>query len=523
MNTLEPGSDLAQLIAKLTIGGGIMGFHTPSETKLTPSSATDALMVFVVTMLCLGCFSGSNGSIPITTSSEQARQYYVTGRELDECLRRFEAAHYFNKALALDSNFALAYLALAALESSMPERMRLLNKAITLGASASEGERLLIRAYQANLAGNRKTEQKHLRALTALYPEDERALTMLGNSLLNAGDYRAAIKHYERAIKLNPQYSPVYNQLGYANSYLEQYDAAEQAFLKYIELIPDDPNPYDSYAELQLRKGNFAKSLEYYQKALKKNPYFFPAYGGVSSVYNFLGDYDEARIQIRTLDERARTAEHHRLAMYGMAVSYADQGNLDSALVYLRQSSALADRANDLLGLALDLNSMAEVHLAAGRSSKALSLIHKARKKIEQSPMADRLSDRMLKRFHQFAIRAAIQDNDLTKARYHLKKLDKVLARSDGLAEERLRHELAGLIALAEKDAKTAIRELEAADLRSPSNLWHLADAYELSGSGKRAEELRIKALTSYIDNNLEFSLLRATAKDYSILAQQGD
>ncbi len=477
------------------------------------------LVLTALAVIFLGCFSGNTKTIPITTTSDEAYQYYLTGRELDERLRYFEATHYFKKALAVDSNFALAYLALAEQEPSTPERARLLNKAVVFGKSASEGEQLLIRIYQAQLAGDRQIQQQLLRQLIERYPKDERARTMLGNSLLTAGDYRAAIQQYERVIKLNPEYPPVYNQLGYANSYLEQYDAAEEAFQKYIELIPDDPNPYDSYAELQMRKGNFAESLEFYQRALKKNPYFFAAYGGVSSVYNFLGDYDEARIQIRTLSERARTTDHQRLAMYGMAVSHADEGNLDSALAYLRQSYTLADKANDLLGAAMDLHSMAEINLAKREPTKTLSLIHKARKKIEQSPMADRLTNRMLKRFYQYAIRAAIQNNDLKMARHHLTQLDDVIAQSNGLAEERLRHEMAGLIALAENDPHTAIEELQAADLRSPSTLWHLADAYKLAGEDERSQQLRVKALTSYVDNNLEFSLLRATHSSHSILA----
>ena len=38
------------------------------------------------------------------------------------------------------------------------------------------------------------------------------------------------------------------------------YADAEKAFQKYIELIPKDPNPYDSYAELLLKMGRFDDS-----------------------------------------------------------------------------------------------------------------------------------------------------------------------------------------------------------------------------------------------------------------------
>ena len=39
---------------------------------------------------------------------------------------------------------------------------------------------------------------------------------------------------------------------------LSHYDDAEAAFKKYVQLIPDDPNPLDSYAELLMKRGRFA-------------------------------------------------------------------------------------------------------------------------------------------------------------------------------------------------------------------------------------------------------------------------
>ena len=51
---------------------------------------------------------------------------------------------------------------------------------------------------------------------------------------------------------------------------VEKYAEAEAAFKKYIELIPGDPNPYDSYAELLMKTGRFDESIAQYQKALER-------------------------------------------------------------------------------------------------------------------------------------------------------------------------------------------------------------------------------------------------------------
>jgi Flp pilus assembly protein TadD len=57
------------------------------------------------------------------------------------------------------------------------------------------------------------------------------------------------VDEINKAIELNPNFSTAYNALGYAYKPMGKYTEAENAFKKYIELVPKDPNPYDSYAE----------------------------------------------------------------------------------------------------------------------------------------------------------------------------------------------------------------------------------------------------------------------------------
>ena len=51
--------------------------------------------------------------IPITTSSEQARQLYLKGRDLSEKLRATDGRAHFLKAVELDADFALAHYGVA--------------------------------------------------------------------------------------------------------------------------------------------------------------------------------------------------------------------------------------------------------------------------------------------------------------------------------------------------------------------------------------------------------------------------
>ena len=55
----------------------------------------------------------SAGKIPITTSSTEARDLYLKGRDLAEKLRATDARRFYEQAVEKDKNFALGYVGLA--------------------------------------------------------------------------------------------------------------------------------------------------------------------------------------------------------------------------------------------------------------------------------------------------------------------------------------------------------------------------------------------------------------------------
>lgn len=59
------------------------------------------------------------------------------------------------------------------------------------------------------------------------------------------------------------------NVLGYRLMDDGDLDAAEKAFMAQIEEYPNEANPYDSYADLLMKKGDEEKAKENYQKAIE--------------------------------------------------------------------------------------------------------------------------------------------------------------------------------------------------------------------------------------------------------------
>ena len=204
--------------------------------------------------------STEGAKIPVTTKSEDARNEFLQGRDLSDRLLAQDSLQHFDKAIALDPEFAAAEMARANSSPTTKDFFEHLNKAVSLADKASEGEKTLILANQAGANGEVVKQKEYLEKLVAAYPNDERAQFSLANYYFGQQDNLQAIEHYKKATELAPNFSPAYNVLGYAYRQQGDYANAEGAFKKYIELIPNDPNPYDSYGELLLKMGRFDDS-----------------------------------------------------------------------------------------------------------------------------------------------------------------------------------------------------------------------------------------------------------------------
>jgi len=281
-----------------------------------------------IVALSLAAFSGCNQTkdpsaasasaegrkIPITTKSEDARNEFLQGRALAEKLLAHDSLAHFDRAIALDPDFAVAELARCNASPTAKEFFEHQRKAVNLADKASEGEKLLILANEAASNGDVTKQKEYLDKLVSEYPDDERAQFNLGGYYFGQQEFAPAIEHYKKATDIAPDYSPAYNILGYAYRQQGDYADAEQAFKKYIELIPNDPNPYDSYAELLLKMGKFDDSIAQYRKALAIDPHFVASRFGISADLTYSGKPQEANAELQTIIDKARNDGDTRLA-----------------------------------------------------------------------------------------------------------------------------------------------------------------------------------------------------------------
>jgi tetratricopeptide (TPR) repeat protein/class 3 adenylate cyclase len=167
-----------------------------------------------------------------TTSSLEALQAYALGNKAIDIANDYLAAiPFFQRAVALDRNFAMAYLMLG--ECYQPEgelRLAAENtaKAYELRERTSDHEKLSISAfYEYVVHGNLDAARRSYELLAQTYPRDENAEVSLWLIHIAFGDYAKADAAAQQAFKINPDSSNNYVSLIYCDQWLNRLDQAK--------------------------------------------------------------------------------------------------------------------------------------------------------------------------------------------------------------------------------------------------------------------------------------------------------
>lgn len=478
---------------------GFIACQPVEPGRSTSSSSSDA--------------TAKNGKIAITTSSEEARKEFLAGRDLAEKLRITDSIQHFDKAISLDPNFALAELNRAVASPAANEFFDHLKKAVALADKASDGERMLIQAAEAGANANPTKQKEILERLVAAYPNDERAHFNLGGYYFGQQEFTNAIEHYKKATEIAPDYSTAFNILGYAYRQNGDYNNAESAFKKYIELIPNDPNPYDSYAELLLKMGRFDEAITQYNKALAINSNFINSHFGIAAALAYEGKPADAQSELQKITTKARNDGERRTALFGQMVVAADSGKLDQALAEVEKQYALGQKINDMPAMAGDLQLKGNVLLEMGRFDDARKAYEDALKMTNDSNLSKEIKDNTALFHHYNLARVAIAKKDLATAKTETEAFRQGTEAAKNQNQMKQAHELAGRIALEEKNYDAAITELSQANQQNPDTLYLLGLAYQGKGDGAKAKDSFTKAAKFNSLPQLNYAFVRSKAE----------
>ncbi len=464
-------------------------------------------------ILVLGVLHAQDGKIPLSTSSQDARTQFLAGRTLVDNLRLTDAIPFFQRAVELDSGFALAHLYLAQTAPTAKIFFAELGKAVKLIRGVTSGERLWILGVRAGAYADPAGQLKLYRELAEQFPRDERAQTLLGITFFAQQDYVSAAEHLRHATEVNPGFAPAYNQLGYAYRFLDRYGDAERIFRRYTELIPNDPNPYDSYAELLLKMGKFEESIVQYRKALSIDRNFANSYAGIAAAHAYQGEHAKARETLATALDVARTDGERRAALFALTAIALDEGDTAGALREVESQFDLGKKIGDPAAMAGDVILKGNILLESGNADGALQKYTEAARMIGTSDLAREVRENAALVYHYNAGRAEVGKKNLTAAAEEAKVFREGALAKKNINQIRLASELEGMIALQAGECKQAVALFRESNLQNPYNLYRLALAYRAIGNQEQARECCTRAARFNVLPAPNYAFVRAKAE----------
>ncbi len=468
-------------------------------------------IVAVALAMSLPAIAGSKDEIPITTTSEEARQTFIGARQMFENARQDEARALFKKAIEIDPDFALGQLYCAYGSTSAIDYRQQLQKAVALAPKASEGERLLIESASASADNDPLREIDLLQQLVKKYPGDKRAHYSLGATYYGRDEDDKAIAEFNEATMIDKDFAPTYNLLGYAQYEKGNYDKSEEAFKNYIRLLPDDANPYDSLADLYTKMGRSADAIKNYEKAIELNPTFEFSQRKIGDNLVFMGMYDEARDAYSKAMEMG-TAPSDKLTDIGrIAASYVYEGNYQQALVEREKLLQMASKEGLPEWEAGGLSTDCEIYLEMGNLDNAKSSLAECKKVVKGSALSAAMKENFAKvaLFDEALIAAKGKDFNQAMAKANEYKVKIETGKDPKEIEDY--HALLGRIDFEKADYDKAIGHLEQANQENPYTLYLLAVSESKTGDKAQAQKLFNK-VANWNEASLYYAFVRTKA-----------
>jgi len=269
---------------------------------------------------------------------------------------RNKAMEYYQQAIAIDPNYALAYAYLTdsyqvLINNSVLDPKEYLPKAEAAARKALELDEGLAEAHLALAQIKRHAwdwaaaEREYQRAIE-LNPNLVRARQSYSAYLSNMGRHDQAIIEIKHARELDPLSTPVNTHVGHRLFYARRYDEAIEALKRTLELTKTYPLTHIVLGYVYTEKGMYREAISAYEEAIKM--------GGVGpSIQISLGDaYAKAgeRKRAQAILKRLQTSESY-VSPGELATLYVALDEREQAFTSLEKAYSAHDLQLQYLGV----------------------------------------------------------------------------------------------------------------------------------------------------------------------------
>jgi TolB-like protein/Flp pilus assembly protein TadD len=281
------------------------------------------------------------------TSNTEAYRLYLQGRyywnKRDEYLTK--SIEYYNQAIQLDPDFALAYAGLAETYAVFPawgagSNKEFGPKAIEAAKKALELDDTLSPAHAAigqvrfNYQYDPVAAGKEFQRAFSLDPNYATAYHWYGSILAAIGKLQDASTHARKAMELDPLSPQIRDDYALVLVLLGQYDEALRQLFKTRELDPNHCITYVYLGQLYRTQGKLEEAIAELQKPEVQRCGGFQGQAELGYTLAMAGKKEEAEKIVRELLDQS---EHRYISSEHLVQAYLGIGQRDQALFWLEK------------------------------------------------------------------------------------------------------------------------------------------------------------------------------------------
>ncbi len=435
---------------------------------------------------------GDQDLMDVTTSSLEAYRYYSEGVHLADQDKNEEAAALLEKAVELDPGFAMALRKLAVVlsnENREAESQEYSRRAVENSDRLPAKEKYLVQAYHySDYPTTLGQAIDAYRKLIEVDPENFTALHNLALQMAQMERWDEAVSLYERAATLGDEFQQLYSNMANSYAHLGRRTEAFHAIERLRQIEPESVVAIFGEAFGELGWGDTEKALELFLEADAKRPGTFPAGSAPVQANILLERWDDAAAYAEKMAASSRPT-FRRQGLQAQARVNMYRGKSRQALALM--DSRLAEHPERDVVRADLLNDLGFTRLSSGDAAGAVEAFEESRE----------ISSETWQEVGAMwgLVMAQARLGELAAAKAAAERLLALVESNPSKYPERWRHDLNGILALAEEDFTRATAEMESALALMPEHAaydneitnirFYLAQAYMDSGEAEKAAE----------------------------------
>lgn len=493
---------------------------------------TKSLTVILVMLFCVSsCYQKSENSgqqdsaedksmISYSSESTEAIEAFQKGMDKAAIGDGIAARMYFDDAIEMDQNFAMAYAWRGFWGRSAKEYNSNIEKASSLKDSITESEKLIIDIFKEYRTSNEELQLSLSKELVEKYADDPISHYLRGIIYGSNNQFGEARASYQKAIDLDSTWVGGYQMLG--NSYIfvepKDFNKAETNLAKLVELEPYEAQAHINLGDAYRAQNKLDKAAASYSKAIElddNNPVSHTKLGHANS---FLGNLEDARTNYQN---SRKSDEFIGGAINFEGYTYLYANDHETALNYLNSEAV---KVNEL---ELSEDRKTGIKMGCINSCTWIAMHYDNVQHIDElNEMVQPLAQQVINDLGTDEADASINSNLLRwqgislamKGNYeeaNAKAEEMKTMLSDIKDQQKLQgyYFLKGFIAFKQKAYDEAIEHLDKTSPFSIYSKYLRALAYEAKGDNDKATEL-YKKIVDFNFNGVQYAIVRNAVKE---------